>query len=185
MTLHMVRITVRACAPRHLFGALPLHLGGARRLGPEHAGRDADGQVESVHLVVLGVALDTVQHGDDVTQQQEVFTGQEAEQPEGRHHHHRHAPTCLWWRGSSRDNETPGRAPTSARIASSPLLRRFPWHPSTDRTDPHTAGCQGCSAGSPGWIIDVDDKRCAILAVLSLSILWCMCVCVLPSGPQR
>lgn len=77
----MVRVSVCACTPRHLFGALPLHLGGARCLGPKHTGRDADGQVEGIHLVVLSVALDTVQHGDNVPQQEEVFTRQEVEQP--------------------------------------------------------------------------------------------------------
>lgn len=74
--------------PRHLFGSLPLHLRGARCLGPKHTGSDADGQVESIHLVVLSVALDTVQHGDNVSQQKEVFTGQEVEQPEGEHYYH-------------------------------------------------------------------------------------------------
>lgn len=74
--------------PRHLFGALPLHLRGARCLGPKHTGSDADGQVESIHLVVLSVALDTVQHGDNVSQQKEVFTRQEVEQPEREHYYH-------------------------------------------------------------------------------------------------
>lgn len=70
------------CDPPHLFRALPLHLGCARRRSPEHAGCDADGQVEGVHLVVVGVALDTVQHGDHVSQQEQVLAGQEVEQPE-------------------------------------------------------------------------------------------------------
>lgn len=74
--------------PRHLFGALPLHLRGARCLGPKHTGSDADGQVESIHLVVLSVALDTVQHGDNVSQQKVVFTRQEVEQPEREHYYH-------------------------------------------------------------------------------------------------
>lgn len=70
------------CVRPHLFGALPLHLRGAWCWSPKHAGSDADGQVEGIHLVVLGVALDAVQHGDDVTQQQQVVAGQEVEQPE-------------------------------------------------------------------------------------------------------
>lgn len=91
MTLHMVRVTVCARTPRHLFGALPLHLRGARCLGPQHTGRDADGQVEGIHLVVLSVALDTVQHGDNVAQQEEVFTRQEVEQPGREDHDHTHS----------------------------------------------------------------------------------------------
>lgn len=51
----------------HLLGALALHLRGAGCRSPEHAGGDADGQVEGVHLVVVGVALDTVQHSDDMS----------------------------------------------------------------------------------------------------------------------
>lgn len=90
MSLHMVRVTVYACTPRHLFGALPLHLRGAWCLGPKHTGRDADRQVESIHLVVLSVALDTVQHGDNVPQQEQVFTRQEAEQPEREYYCHTH-----------------------------------------------------------------------------------------------
>lgn len=66
----------------HLFGTLPLHLGGAGCRGPKHAGSDADGQVECVHLVVVGVALDAVQHGHHVAQQEQVVAGQKAEQPE-------------------------------------------------------------------------------------------------------
>ena len=77
-----VCVCVCACHPPHLFRALPLHLRGAWCWSPEHAGCDADGQVEGVHLVVVGIALDTVQHGDHVSQQEQVLAGQEVEQPE-------------------------------------------------------------------------------------------------------
>lgn len=66
---------------RHLLGALRLHLRAAWCRGPKHAGSNADGQVEGVHLVVVGVALDAVQHGDHMSQQQQVVAGQQVEQP--------------------------------------------------------------------------------------------------------
>lgn len=72
------------CVHPHLLGALPLHLGGARCWRPKHAGSDADGQVEGVHLVVVGIALDTLQHSDHMSQQKQVLAGQEVEQPEMR-----------------------------------------------------------------------------------------------------
>lgn len=77
-----MRVCVLLFLP-HLLGALALHLGGARRGSPEHAGSDADGQVEGVHLVVVGVALDTVQDGDHMAQEEQVLAGEEVEQPDG------------------------------------------------------------------------------------------------------
>lgn len=65
----------------HLFRALALHLGRARRRSPEHAGGDAHRQVEGVHLVVVRLPLDALQHGHDVAQQEQVFGRQQVEQP--------------------------------------------------------------------------------------------------------
>lgn len=79
----MTNTIVCVRVPSHLFGALPLHLRGAGCWGPKHARSNADGQVECVHLVVVGVALDTVQHGNHMSQQKHVLAGQEAEQPDG------------------------------------------------------------------------------------------------------
>lgn len=61
------------------FHPLSLHLGAAGCWSPKHAGSNANGQIEGVHLVVVGVALDAVQDGDDVTQEEEVLTGQQVQ----------------------------------------------------------------------------------------------------------
>lgn len=68
--------------PSHLFRALALHLGRARRRSPEHAGSDAHRQVEGVHLVVVRLPLDALQHGHDVAQQEQVLGRQQVEQPD-------------------------------------------------------------------------------------------------------
>lgn len=68
----------------HLFGSLPLHLWGAGSWGPENAGSNANGQVEGIHLVIVGVALYAVQHGDQMSQQEQILGGQKRQQPERR-----------------------------------------------------------------------------------------------------
>lgn len=66
----------------HLFRALALHLGRARRRSPEHAGSDAHRQVEGVHLVVVRLPPDALQHGHHVAQQEQVLGRQQVEQPD-------------------------------------------------------------------------------------------------------
>lgn len=68
--------------PPYLFRALALNLGRAQRRSPEHAGSDAHRQVEGVHLVVVRLPLDALQHGHDVAQQEQVLGRQQVEQPD-------------------------------------------------------------------------------------------------------
>ena len=71
---------MRVCVS-HLLGSITLQLGAAESRTREHAGSDADGQVEGIHLVIMGMEVDTVQHCQHVTQQQRIITGQTAHQP--------------------------------------------------------------------------------------------------------
>lgn len=75
---------VFACNLSHLFCGLPLHFRGAWWWSPKHAGSNADRQIEGVHLVVVGVALYAVEYGDYVSQQKQILSGQEVEQPNGK-----------------------------------------------------------------------------------------------------
>ncbi len=103
------RVDADACIPSHLFGVFPLHLRGAWRWSPEHAGSNANWQVEGVHLVVVGVALDTVQHSDHMSKQEQVFTGQEVKQP-------------------VREEETDGRKVNEKRLQSAISHHKATWY---------------------------------------------------------